>query len=198
MSYSKLSNSYRTAKRQSQNLYDYSSHVLKLTGSIFAFVGLIFAIIAIFLGVSSNNKVNSCTQSTIGTVTELKTNSDSEYDSYMPVVSYSANGNDVLQGTGVYKSPCNYYVDQEVEIMYNPDDVTVFYIVGDDTYSLISTIFGIIGGSFVVLGIVIIIAGFKFSKKNKLTNQQTQSNMSDQNQNNQNDYFNGDDSFISK
>ena len=124
---------------------------------------ILFGIIAIGLGIfiviSGNKLAKVCTEPTTGTVVgilrEEKTDSDG-YESieYTPQIEYKV-GERLLTAKGNGTSNASdHRVGEQIDIMYNPNNVEEYMIKGDNSSNIGGTI-------WIVLGIVILLLGLK-------------------------------------
>lgn len=141
-----------------------SMKVIRLIVFWYAFVsifgGLLFIGAGLFSWWYDNRLPRVCTVETAGVVTNVELEyhdwDDGSFStSYYPVVEYTTAGSTIEQRYCVGESTCRYVVGQQVTVMYNPEQYSEYFIVGDEN----------IGNNtsailFVVAGAIFILCGF--------------------------------------
>lgn len=137
---------------------------------IFAFVGLIFFAVGLFITVSDSKKNSRCTAETDAIIVDYAQEIDAA--AYTPVVSFDVNGFNYQTHNNFYSSSRKYKLGESVKIHYDPDNPFTFYINGDHSKKIFSLIFCVIGGITFIIPIIIIISSHK--SKNNMTFAQQQ------------------------
>ena len=119
--------------------------------------GIIFIGAGIFSIVKGNELVKKCTVETTATVIQLKEESSSDSDglisyTYYPIIEYKVGERTITEQGITGSNPSKYNINDKVEILYNPDKAEEFIIKGDSSSNWIGII-------FIVVGVVVIIAG---------------------------------------
>ena len=120
--------------------------------------GVVFVAVGVFVFVRGNNIQKRCTEEIVGTVVEIEreisTDSDG-YQEYMyyPVIEYKAGEETVTKKYNVGSGNSKYNLEDKVTVLYNPDNVEEYIIKGDKSSNLIGIV-------FIVLGAVVVVAGF--------------------------------------
>ena len=121
-------------------------------------VGLLFAAVGIYILKSGEDKVKRCTVEAVGTVVEIQeettTDSDGTSITYHPVLSYKVEGKTIKSKSPVGTSNKKYNVNENVDILYNPNKPEEFIIKGDKSLNIMGIIFVILGTLCAVAGIV--------------------------------------------
>ena len=124
---------------------------------IMIIVGLVAIGLGVFFIVSGNNLVKVCTEETTGTVVGILRDEETDSEGYTsivytPQIEYKVGEQLVsVKGNGS-SNASDHTVGEQIEIMYNPNNVEEHMIKGDNS----SNIGGII---WIVLGVVILLAG---------------------------------------
>lgn len=124
----------------------------------FLILGVVFMGLGIGFKSVIDKKAAVCTARTEAVVTEinrevnLSAGGDS-YRSWFPVFSYRANGEEITVRSKIGKEKKVFEAGQKVELYYNPDNVTEYYVPKENA-SVFPRIFIGVGGTFVVLGIL--------------------------------------------
>lgn len=135
--------------------------------SLLVFWGLIFLFIGI--GISSNmkKKTKQCTVITSATVLRNLQEKYRDIDhnttyTFHPVLEYFVNEGRIEAKYTIGTAKVKYIEGQKVNILYNPNKPTMFYIEGDKSQNLIGKIFKIVGiiciCTAIVSGIIVTIA----------------------------------------
>lgn len=119
--------------------------------------GIVFAIIGIFVIIKGNEQAKRCTEETVGIVIDIKEELSTDDDgrtiyTYYPVIQYTVGDRTITKKSSSGSSSMAYNLNDKVDILYNPNKVEEYIIKGDKT----SNIIGIV---FIVLGIIVCIAG---------------------------------------
>ena len=126
--------------------------------SIFIIVGLLFVAVGIYILKSGDAKVKRCTVETLGTVIDFKeettTDSDGTSTTYYPIFSYKVEEKTVKSKSSVGTSSRRYNINENVNILYNPNKPEEFIIKGDKTSNFLSIIIIIVGTLCAVAGII--------------------------------------------
>ena len=142
----------------------------KWTGVLLFIVGIIFAVVGIFVLKQGDNLKARCTEETTGTIVDIVSERDHSSDSsdrvYYPVVEYKVGDRIVNQKSRSGQTPCPYYVGQQVTVYYNPNNVEEYFIEGDSTPMFIGIVFIVIG-SVVAVAVVIFVFFGKAGKQKK-------------------------------
>ena len=136
-----------------------SKKAMKLPGVILLIAGIIFIIAGTFVMIQGNSLKKRCTEQATATVVDVIRVSDystteSTYTyTYYPVIEYQVGDRTISQQSSSGQNPPKYKVGEQVEILYNPNNVEEFIIKGD----FIPQYLGI---GFIVLGTIAVAAGF--------------------------------------
>ncbi|MBQ9279741.1 MAG: DUF3592 domain-containing protein [Clostridia bacterium] len=132
-------------------------------------VGAVFLALGIFMLNQSNALKERCTEEASGTVVQMVEEISSDPDStdytYYPVVEYQAGDQTVSKKSSIGSNPSPYQVGDKVEVLYNPDEVEEFIIVGEDTGKIFQIIFIVIGAVILVVSLGKILLAVFFSLK---------------------------------
>ena len=132
---------------------------MKRVGTIL--IGIVFVVVGIVLMMNESNLKKRCTVETIGTIVRIDKeqriveDEDSirkEY-TYYPVIEYEAGSltftEKVSSGTS---NASKYYIDEKVEILYNPEKADEFILKGNNNAIFPYIIFVALGVLAVALG----------------------------------------------
>ena len=135
---------------------------------VFSVVGIVFICVSIGLKMSANHKKEVCTEKTTAVVVKLvekhRRDSDGNYSyTYAPVFRYKANGKTVKIQSTSSSNPPEFAEGEEVELYYNPDKITEYYVKGSSTMDFIFIVLIAMGTLFTIIGIssVFIMRKFK-------------------------------------
>ena len=132
--------------------------VLLFTG-IWCFVGLVFLGVGAGLRRAYYRREERLRARAEGVVTEVvrKVSHGSKGASvgWYPIVEFTADGRRVSLQSGVDSGRKQYYEGQTVEVLYDPDDPSVFRLEGEDTFKLLGTIFLAVGLGCVAIGLAV-------------------------------------------
>lgn len=143
--------------------------------AIFIFMGVVFLCVTLIVRFSFNSKKERCTEKVTATVIRLERieRTDSDHNrsvTYAPVFCYNANGKDITVQSSTSSNPCDYYEGQEVELFYNPNKLNEYYIENDGVSRILILVFGIIGGFFLIVGIILAFVLKKYFSKESAEN----------------------------
>lgn len=130
----------------------------------FFLCGLVFSIIGICMSIYQKNKEKKCTEKAKGKVIELVKNysrndmGNNYTIMWHPVIEYYIGEITVKKQSAYGRSSPKYFEGQEIEVFYNPNDYNQYFIIGDSTGKLLSTIFIILGFCFTVIPLILYIA----------------------------------------
>lgn len=121
-------------------------------------IGLVFAGIGVYMLKQGNEVAERCTQETVGTVVELVEESDIsdttiDY-SYYPVVQYNVGDQQFTKKYTTGSGTPAYYVDQQIDIKYDPNKPEDYIIVGDKSSNVLGIIFTAMGIFVAICGVV--------------------------------------------
>ena len=119
--------------------------------------GIVFTIIGIFVIIKGNEQAKRCTEETVGIIIDIKEDLSTDDDgrtiyTYYPVIQYIVGDRTITKKSSSGSSSMAYNLNDKVDILYNPNKVEEYIIKGDKT----SNIIGIV---FIILGIIVCIAG---------------------------------------
>ncbi|MGN0689746.1 MAG: DUF3592 domain-containing protein [Oscillospiraceae bacterium] len=154
-----------------------SRHLGTVAGVVAIFIGasaVLLGIIFIIVAVTVTTVGKKSTENYLpveATIKEIIDSYNSSNDSYdkRPYVEYEVDGQ-------TYSAVLNYYTSsmykgQKIEILYDPENP--LQTSSEDTFKIISFVFGLIGGIFLVAGLIPMIIGIiatvKLSKAPKLS-----------------------------
>lgn len=132
---------------------------------VFLFVGMVFLGMSVAFTINEIKKSERCSEETTAVVVEIKSKLSTTKDSdghshtttvYSPVFMYTVNGEWITAGNDTYSNPCSFRVGQQVELNYNPNDPTEFFCKSDNTMFILRLVFGILGGVFVLVSVIMI------------------------------------------
>ncbi len=116
---------------------------------------LVFIGIGIFVISKGNHLRKACTVEAIAKVVEIRTTTSAEDgDSYYPVLEYNANGQIMREESSIGSSNQKYQINDNVDILYNPENPKEFLIKGEFDIRILGIIFVVMG--IIALPIVII------------------------------------------
>ena len=119
---------------------------------------IIFLAIGIVIFKTGRNKIQRCTQETIGTVVDFEEststddNGDLDY-TYYPIVRYNAGERTITNKSNTGSGSPKYSINEEINEFYNPDKVEEYVIKGDNTTDFIGIIFIVMGAAVSIIGI---------------------------------------------
>ena len=134
---------------------------MKFLKNVLPFImGIVFIAVGVFSFINQNRLNNVCTEQVVGTVVEII--QESSYDSesnttsytYYPVVEYTAGSERVTERGSVGSNPSKYKVGDNVDILYNPSNISEFIISGDSTSMILSIVFAVAGVVLLIAGVV--------------------------------------------
>lgn len=122
-------------------------------------VGIVAISLGIFIIVSGNKLAKVCTEETVATVvavTREETTDSDGYTSYeyYPQIEYKAGEQTVSTRGNATSDSSQYKENDQIEILYNPNNVEEFIVKGDNS----SRIGGII---WIVIGVIVLLVGVK-------------------------------------
>ena len=133
---------------------------------IFILVGILIAIGGIFIIVSRQIKKSHCIELTKGKIIdivrqknrEIATAGTREIDrnvttSFYPVYEYTVNGNTYVKRSSSGSSTPTFFIGQEVDIHYNPENANEYY--ANQNIAPIIT-----GTGLTIVGVIIMVIGF--------------------------------------
>lgn len=137
-----------------------TSKIKKPAGHYFISVFLLFmAIIFIISGTSiylvMNTKINRCTEITLATVDEVvshkyRSSNGNSYQAY-PILVFEVDGIWYREQYDISMYPSPFHEGQELEIQYNPDNISEFFIINDKAVLFFNVLFPMI---FIVVGFI--------------------------------------------
>ncbi len=122
-------------------------------------LGIIIVTIGILRIVTSSEMVKKCIEPAEGIVVEIEqdefyNSDDGRYEyTYYPVIKYEAKGRTVEERYDVGSSKSEYSIGEQVNILYNPDNVEQYLIEGYKSSNILEIAFIIVGVFVVVAGI---------------------------------------------
>lgn len=148
------------------------SRIFLLTFVIF---GMIFLIVGIIVGTSNAKTKKICTEKVQAEVVNILSHTSSSGSGrkkhtstvYCPVFEFEFNNQTYTAHTNNYSSPCKYDKGETYEIYFNPDKPSQIYLPNDKTATILSVVFSIIGGVFVLICLIIAIKITIDKKKKK-------------------------------
>ena len=147
-----------------------SLKALTIISVVFILVAVLMFALMIIITTSMKNKYARCTAEVDGIVIEniLETHTDNDGTSrsYYPVFKYEYEGRTYTERSNSGRYPAKYQVGDNVTVHVNPDKPSEFYVDKDDF--IITLIFSIIGGVFLILGIVFIIIRTKTKHRQQM------------------------------
>lgn len=132
--------------------------------------GILFSTICFLMKKVNKRDKILCTEKTIATVVELKKVrgirhtggfGGSSY-TYHPVCEYEVNGETLRIMASIGSNPSDYYINQTINILYNPNTPSKYIIEGEKVTKTISTVFILFSILFIIIGIVMLIAALFF------------------------------------
>lgn len=112
-------------------------------------VGIIFVAVGIFIYFKNQYLVKNCTMETVATVVNMKedltTDDDTTRYIYYPIIEYKASGEKVTVQMDNGSNPPSYSIGDTVTILYNPNKVKEFIVKGENSSSIFSIVFIVIG-----------------------------------------------------
>ena len=107
---------------------------------------LVFIGIGIFVISKGNHLRKACTVEAIAKVVEIRTTTSAEDgDSYYPVLEYNANGQIMREESSIGSSNQEYQINDNVDILYNPENPKEFLIKGEFDIRILGIIFVVLG-----------------------------------------------------
>lgn len=141
---------------------------------LFTVIGGIFLVSGIGFTVHQKNLEGRCTLEVEAVVTHILSKESESTDDdgdkhyttvYSPVYKYYVDGREYISNNESYSSNLNCSVGDIRNIFCNPDSPKEFYSPDDDSFSILSIVFCILGGVFMFFGILIMVVYFKLKKK---------------------------------
>ncbi len=112
-------------------------------------VGVIFLAVGIFMFFRNQYLVKNCTEEVVATVVNMKEDISTDDDGarylYYPIIEYRAGREKVSVQMDSGSNPPAYSIGDTVTILYNPNKVKEFIVKGEQTTSIFSIVFMILG-----------------------------------------------------
>lgn len=152
-----------------------SKLILLIIPAIFAFVGLCFLAFSIIMTIIPKNQEKKCTEEVTAVVVDMNEMRSTHKSgkrhytttTYAPVYRYEYNGEEYTKKSNLSSSNPKFSLGDKVKIMLDPNDPTNFYAPDDNTMSVLSTIFLIVGGALMLVSIIVTVLILK-NKTNKM------------------------------
>ena len=125
-------------------------------------IGVILIGAGIFMYFRTGELARVCTEGATATVVNMREDFTTDTDAegaryiYYPVIEYSANGQTVKGELSSGSNPPAYSVNDTIEILYNPDKIEEFIVVGENQ-NIVWIVLGGLGIVFVGVGIYLFI-----------------------------------------
>lgn len=134
---------------------------LKLVMWLFLGIGLIFFVVGIGIGIHDRNMKKRCSEKVTAVITENRevlSKSDNHISrTYSPVFRYTYNGTEYTQNTGYSSNPPVFEVGDNTEIFVDPSDPNKIYVPKLKVAKLLTVIFTLLGGAFLIVGVILLI-----------------------------------------
>ena len=132
---------------------DTTLFIVMFTG-IWCFVGLIFLIIGIAFRRSYARREERLRGYADGTVTEVVRRKSRDTSYFYPIVSFEYEGRTISLESNVGGGQKKYYEGQKVDVLFDPDDPSVFRLGNDTGTRLLGNIFLAVGLGCIAISIV--------------------------------------------
>ena len=131
---------------------------------IFIIIGIVAIGLGIFIMISGNRLAKVCTEETTGTVVGIlrEDETDSEgYTSvtYSPQIEYKVGEQLVTAKGNSSSNASDYTIGEQIQIMYNPNNIEEYMIKGDRSSLLGGIIWIVLGTIILLVGIVKFLTG---------------------------------------
>jgi Protein of unknown function (DUF3592) len=123
---------------------------------VFCGIGALFLLI-IWIMKRRRDALIAKGHNTMGTIVDIIRNRSSKgHYTYQPVIKYTPFMQPSITKKYAFSGTANQYkIGDEVEVFYDPDKPEKFLIKGDKVVKILFWVFGVMGGIFLVLGIVL-------------------------------------------
>ncbi len=105
----------------------------------------------------SENLAKRCTVEAPAKVVDIEEEEDWDDGSvsyvYYPVIEYEANGTTINKKHNSGSNPSKYSIGDSISVMYNPENVQEYVIVGDNSSQFVWILLVVIGGVFILVGV---------------------------------------------
>ena len=123
--------------------------------------GIIVLVVGIILFLNAKGLEKRCTAEAIGKVVDFKIEEGTETEdgyvrttyTYFPIIEYKAGNKTVTKQSSIGSQSKKYSINDQVDILYNPDNIEEYTIKGDSTSNYLSIIFIIVGIIIVLVGV---------------------------------------------
>lgn len=141
---------------------------IKMVTAVFALVTAVMLVAIVVLFVSENRKKSRCTRPVVATVIDYEERWSRDRDgyssyTYYPVISYYVNGQEYCSAADYGTNPPVYELGDRVDILYNQNNPTEFYIPGSPASFILYIIFGAVGMAMLIVTIGLIIMRRRYS-----------------------------------
>ncbi|NLT08739.1 MAG: DUF3592 domain-containing protein [Ruminococcus sp.] len=127
----------------------------------------VFVIVALVMYLGDKKREKICTEKLTAVVCENRPRKSSDSDSvtYQPIFEYVYNDHKYITGSKTASSPAEFSVGEEVELYIDPDDPTTIYVPSEKTSFWICCLFGGIGGTGMLISLIILLVTIKNRNK---------------------------------